>query len=167
MVLCKQNPMWSHDFLLPGIPCPYCTNEPGNTSSKATPSMSMTTVTPSPISDPAITSTTSSTSVPAIPAASAAFIPTARQAVNTAQYSRSRAILQARTTPILARPPQNNVHLLIKVAHAVFEEGSAIPTFQRFAESWQCSIPYGQVFMNPRMLALFVLRDGRNVHLLH
>jgi hypothetical protein len=92
--------------------------------------------------------------------ASSVFIPTARRAITTVQESRARAISVARTP---SRPPLDDIRLLVKVAHAVFQQGSSIPTFTLFTESWQYTITPGKLYRDSS-LTVFILNDSRNVN---
>jgi hypothetical protein len=142
----------SHDVLRPAIPYPFCSSGPGsagNTSSETIPSVSGSAATIAP-------------TTAAITLASLVFIPTAQHAITTVQASRARVITLTQT-PL---PPLDDIRLLVKVAHVVFQQGSPIATFKLFTKSWQCTITRGELYID-FSLTLSILRDGRKVNLPH
>jgi hypothetical protein len=167
MVLCTVQIGFSHDLLAPAISCPFCSNGPdnvSNTPSETISSVSRSTATTAATTAPTTASTTAPTTAPTTAVttpASSVFIPTAHRAITTVQASRARAISLARTP---SQPPLDDIRLLVKVAHAVFQQGSSIPTFTLFTESWPCTITPGKLYMDYKLTS-FILNDGRNVNL--
>jgi hypothetical protein len=150
MVLCTRNPKWSHDFLIPGIPCPYCSPEAGDTTLDTTP-------TPTPSLSAVSTAPSSSISITTSTPVTSAFMPTARHAVTAAQQSRGRAITRTQSPP---PPSTEDVRLLVRVAHATFtNEDDIAPTYQLFTETFVVVLVHGSTF-NRFTLTATIQREG-------
>jgi hypothetical protein len=174
MVLCTSKPTFSHDFLVPGVPCPFCD------STTTTPAKSAITASSAPPAPPAlITETPPTLVIPELPTSaqesSTAITPTSsavyapgplttsfRQAIGGATATRSNAITTAKTAS--RPPPVYRFH--IRVAHARFDPGSAIPKFIAYKESWNSVITANTTFRDWELRQHF-LKAVEDVNLAH
>ena len=136
-MLCPNKSTWSHDFLRPGAPCPYCTEVEESTA---------TVVTTDPPPPPPPTSTATSISV-----GSTSTIPsTIHTAVKSVNTFRTHKIGTIRNP---SQVPQYRFE--VRVAHAAFTSGNAVAKFTSFPDSFKHNISQNRVFNYDDLLRQF------------
>jgi hypothetical protein len=128
MTICPNKPTFSHDYLIPGIPCPMCQEQlfEGDTQSSTTvPSTASPLITtlPAPTALQTETAPAPSTSAQVAPLASLF-----RRGLDAASLGRKKFIPTAKTTST----PLINYVFAIRVAYAKYKPSSPISRFTNF-----------------------------------
>lgn len=88
--------------------------------------------------------------------------PATMNALAASRIARTTAI----TTATAVRPAYmttNKIHLLMKVAHAVFKDTDPIATFRPFSDIWKCSIIANEQFTTEELMR-YLVNNSRSVN---